>query len=83
MTITKKVGLIILSALLAACNIKYTSNGEHQYLQSRNGVDIVVPPPLTANNISHFYDLPPQPENAQVSIEPPISGTNSLETPKA
>ena len=71
MTIRKKVGLIILSALLAACNIKYTSNGEHQYLQSRNGVDIVVPPPLTANNISHFYDVPSQDHGAQVSIEPP------------
>ena len=68
----KKVGLVLmLSLLMAACSTKYTSNGEQQYLKSRNGVNVVVPPPLTAANISHFYDLPSQDQGAQVSIEPP------------
>ena len=58
--------------LLNSCSMQYTSNGEQHYLESRNGVNLVVPPPLTTTNISHFYDLPPQNQDARVSIEPPI-----------
>lgn len=69
----KKLGLLILLSLLsAACSKKYLSTGEEQYLQSRNGPDIIVPPPLTSTNISHFYDLASQQQNAQVSLDPPI-----------
>ncbi len=66
----KNVVLLISALLLAACSA-YTSNGEKQYSQSKNGATVVVPPPLTDSNISHFYDLPPQNQSAQVSITPP------------
>jgi uncharacterized lipoprotein len=67
----KKYVVLISALLLAACSA-YTSNGEKQYLQSRNGATVVVPPPLTDSNISHFYDLPQQNQSAQVSIAPPM-----------
>ncbi|WP_298625742.1 hypothetical protein [uncultured Legionella sp.] len=68
----KKLSFIVLAALaLSACNSRYTSNGENVYLHSRNGVQIVVPPPLTNANISNFYNLPPQNQDARVSIAPP------------
>lgn len=66
----KKIAFLFISALLlAACSL--TSTGEKHYLQSRNGVPITVPPPLTDANISHFYDLPQQNQNALVSVTPP------------
>ena len=69
----KKVGLLmVLSLLLTACTAQYTSNGEQHYLKSRNGAKLVVPPSLSAANISDFYDLPPQPHDARVSIKPPV-----------
>lgn len=68
----KKLGFVVLATLaLSACS-RYSSNGEGLYLQSRNGVQLEVPPPLTSSNISHFYDLPPQNQNARVSIAPPV-----------
>mgnify|MGYP000314146805 CR=1 FL=1 len=68
----KKVRLMmVLSVLLTGCSAQYTSNGEQQYLQSRNGVNLVVPPPLTAENISDFYNLPAQNQDARVSVAPP------------
>ena len=68
----KKVRLMIgLAVVLTGCSAQYTSNGEQQYLQSRNGVNLVVPPPLTAMNISDFYNLPPQNRDARVSVVPP------------
>lgn len=57
--------------LLTACGGQYTSNGEQHYMQSKNGKDPVIPPPLSGANISHFYDLPAQNQNANVSIKPP------------
>lgn len=68
----RKIGcMVVLSLLLSACSAQYTSNGEQLYLKSRNGVNLVVPPPLTSANISHFYDLPSQNQDAKISIEPP------------
>ena len=68
----KKLSFLVLATLaLSACNSRYSSNGENLYLQSRNGVKIEVPPPLTSANISNFYNLPPQNQNAKVSIAPP------------
>ncbi len=58
-------------SLLTACSAQYTSNGEQIYLNSRNGGNQIVPPPLTSANISHFYDLPPQNQDAHVSVVPP------------
>jgi uncharacterized lipoprotein len=68
----KKLSFIVFSLLvLTACSGRYSSNGESLYLKSRNGVHLVVPPPLTKENISDFYNLPPQNQDAQVSIAPP------------
>ena len=69
----KKVGLIVMiSLLVAACSSHYASNGEQQYLKSRNGPPLLVPELMTTANISHFYDLPPQNQNARISITPPV-----------
>lgn len=68
----KKISCIICAALiLTACSGRYSSNGEHLYLKSRNGEKLEVPPPMTRANISDFYNLPPQNEDARVSITPP------------
>ncbi|MFJ1269756.1 hypothetical protein ACD661_14420 [Legionella lytica] len=68
----KKLSFIVCSLLvLTACSGRYSSNGENLYLKSRNGVNLVVPPPLTKENISDFYNLPPQNQDAKISIAPP------------
>lgn len=70
--VVKKVKLMmVLSVLLTGCSAQYTSNGEQMYLQSRNGVNLVIPTPLTTANISDFYVLPPQNQDARVSVVPP------------
>ena len=70
----KKLSFIICAALvLSACSSRYASNGESLYLNSRNGAKLEVPPPLTSANISGFYDLPQQNQDARVSIAPPVS----------
>jgi uncharacterized lipoprotein len=67
----KKMSLVLISLLpLAACT-QFASNGDRQYLHSRNGAMVVVPPPLTDTNSSHFYDLPAQNKDPVVSIIPP------------
>lgn len=58
-------------ALLSACS-HYASNGEALYLRSHNGAKLVVPPPLTQENLSTMYILPPQTQDARVNIAPPI-----------
>lgn len=70
----KKLVFVVLALLLTACSSRYSSNGEHLYLKSRNGEGLQVPPPLTRSNISTFYDLPPQNQSAVVSIAPPVQG---------
>lgn len=68
----KKIGLMIgLLLLLCGCVDEYASNGEQKYTYSHNGVVPTVPPPLTASNLSHFYDLPAQQQDAKISVEPP------------
>lgn len=68
----KKVGFVLcLASGLVACSSLYTSQGEKQYLDSRNGPKLIIPPPLTGDNLSPFYDLPPETQNARVSIAPP------------
>lgn len=67
----KKIGFFLVSIMLLTACSQYASNGEQLYLRSKNGTTVVVPPPLTDSNISHFYDLPQQNQNAQVSIAPP------------
>ncbi len=68
----KRLGFIcVVMGLLSACGTNYMSNGEKRYVHSRNGVDLVVPSPLTAGNISHFYDLPAQQKDPTVNIGVP------------
>lgn len=68
----KKLSYVVFASLaLSACSSRYASHGEASYLQSRNGVTLEVPPPLTNVNVSHFYDLPSQNEDARVAIKPP------------
>jgi uncharacterized lipoprotein len=70
--VVKQIGsLFVVALLLAGCSQQYTGIGENRYLQCRNGVNLVVPPPLTDTNISHFYDLPNQNLSEPVSIAPP------------
>ncbi len=68
----KQVLLILLSCLsLSACSTYYSSNGDENYKKAKNGPQLVVPSPLTQQNISGFYELPPQPDDPDVSIKPP------------
>ncbi len=70
--VVKKICFIIgLAFVISACSGKYSTNGENLYLKSRNGEKLEVPPPLTRANISDFYNLPPQNQDARVSIAPP------------
>ncbi|MFT4060095.1 MAG: membrane lipoprotein lipid attachment site-containing protein [Legionella sp.] len=69
----KKISCILCALfVLSGCSGRYASNGENLYLQSRNGPNLEVPPPLTRANISDFYNLPPQEQDAHVNIAPPI-----------
>jgi uncharacterized lipoprotein len=58
--------------VLSACSGRYASNGENLYLKSQNGPHLEVPPPRTRANISDFYNLPPQQQDARVNIAPPM-----------
>lgn len=67
----KKIGIIVFASLLTTACSQFSTTGERLYLRSQNGVGLVVPPPLVAANMSHFYDLPQQNQPATVSIVPP------------
>jgi uncharacterized lipoprotein len=68
----KKLSFVVAALLsLSACSSKYSSNGEQVYLKSKNGPQLTVPAPLTSANISHFYDLPLQNQDARVGVAPP------------
>lgn len=68
------VYILALGVLLNACaknEVLYGSSNKKAYLQSKNGPELIVPPPLTTSNISNFYDLPNQTQDARVHITPP------------
>jgi len=67
----KKLIYVVFALLALSACTRYSSSGEKLYLDSRNGVKIQVPYPLTIENMTNFYDLPPQNQNAQVSITTP------------
>lgn len=67
----KKLSVLGAVLLLSSCTGQYASTGEQLYLKSHNGPRLQVPPPLTRDNISDFYNLPPQTQNARVDIVPP------------
>lgn len=56
---------------LMSCASYYASNRDKMYLKSKNGVALVVPPPLSTNNLGYFYNLPPQNQKGTVNIKPP------------
>jgi uncharacterized lipoprotein len=65
--------LVVLSVfLLSGCSLLNTNASENKVLNSRNGPGLVVPPPLTTDNISYFYSLPNEAQDAHVSIAPPV-----------
>ena len=69
------VGVVVL--FLVSCSTKFASHGDRLYLRSKNGPGVMVAPPLTDNNISHFYDLPAQPnKHPSVSVAAPMIDTN-------
>lgn len=76
----KKIVFFLISMLLLTACARLTGANHKRYLQSRNGAIVVVPPPLTASNISHFYDLPPQNQNPLVNIAPPSAPKLKQET---
>ncbi len=72
MSVVKKAVFVGVSSLwLVACSSNFSSNAETNYLKSRNGPELVVPPPMTTANMGYFYNLPLQTQNAKVSIKPP------------
>lgn len=75
----KKTVVVSLVALfLVSCSSKFASNGEKRYLRSKNGPGVVVQPPLTDTNISHFYDLPAQQsKHPKASVVPPSIEVNN------
>ncbi len=54
-------------------DVPFASNDQQQYLDSKNGPNLVVKPPLTKSNLSGFYRLPPAPKHPKVNIEPPVT----------
>ena len=67
----KYIVIISLILLVASCNANFMNNADKYYLFSANGRNLVVSPPLTNSNISHFYDLPQQNKQLYTDIKPP------------
>ena len=66
-----KVVIIALCCLwLWGCQVPYPSNDDKAYLKSKNGPNLVIPPPLQQNEMSAFYYLPEAQGNKKVSIHP-------------
>ena len=56
--------------LIAGCSrLEYASNQPKQYLKSKNGQNLQVPPSLSADNLSEFYRLPNHPQNAKLKVK--------------
>jgi uncharacterized lipoprotein len=67
----RNVTVFFLLSVLTACTLPYASNDKQQYLLSKNGAALDVPAPLTAENLSGFYDLPDAKDAHRVSVAPP------------
>jgi len=67
----KNVTVFFLLSVLTGCTLPYASNDKQQYLFSKNGAVLDVPAPLTAENLSGFYDLPAANDAHRVSVVPP------------
>lgn len=73
-----KLFLLGIFVLLAGCftfdRSEFASSDQDRYLTSKNGKDLLVPPPLTNSNLSDFYVLPDQNHNPKIGVEPPVNG---------
>lgn len=69
----KKLSFIVFVSLgLTACASQYLTHHENIVAQSRNGEKLIVPPPLTSERLSSYYDLPAQTQVTKVSVAPPL-----------
>ena len=73
----KKLFVLSFSIVLSGCiswqPSDFDSNNKDQYLTSKNGPDLLIPPPLTNSNLSDFYVLPDQTQDPKIAIEPPAA----------
>lgn len=58
----------MITAVVGCSSLEYASNEPQQYLKSKNGQDLEVPPALSSENLSDFYRLPNQPQNAKLKV---------------
>jgi uncharacterized lipoprotein len=72
MIVKKIITGCMLVGFLSGCTLSPGTRGEQVYLASQNGMTLQIKPPLTAANISHFYDLPSEKGDVAVNIEPPV-----------
>jgi uncharacterized lipoprotein len=70
--VVKKLSFVVLGLMVLTSCSRYSSSGESVYLKSHNGPKVTVPSPLSGSNISTFYDLPEQKQDAKINIDPPI-----------
>lgn len=56
---------------MACTQVPYSSIDKTQYLGADHAKNLVIQAPLTSENLSHYYDLPPKDKNPRVSILPP------------
>lgn len=67
----KKLSLVVFVLVGLTSCAQYLKNNNDLSMRSRNGTKLVVPPPLTSDQISSYYDLPTQYQAAQISLAPP------------
>jgi uncharacterized lipoprotein len=74
----RKILLLLLGILsLAACS-RYASVGEDLYLGSQNGPPLIIPPPLIAAYTNNtLFELPPQRQDARITVLPPADSGHS------
>ena len=74
----KSIVISVVALFLVSCSANFGGQGEKLYLRSKNGPGVVVQPPLTDTNISHFYDLPVQQnKHPKASVVPPPIEANN------
>ena len=65
--------IVCISGCVSIERSDYESNDKDQFLASKNGTILVVPKSLTNSNVSDFYILPDQTQNAKIDIMPPFA----------
>ena len=82
MNVVKKLLCIGCCIVLSACT-NLSMQGERLYQHSVNGPNLVVNPPLSQAEISHFYDLPSVGSTGPVNTTPPNMKVVEDETEKS